>query len=83
MNSVYLGWQNQYNFFVPISREMPQDFGENLSPTVGALRVRLNPVLPCVREVVRCSTFLYFSGGRDRPSPWANLSSSNNLGKPL
>ncbi|MFT4716528.1 MAG: hypothetical protein ACI932_001715, partial [Paracoccaceae bacterium] len=23
-------------------------------------------VSPCVREVVRCSTFLYFSGGRDR-----------------
>ena len=25
---------------------------------------------PCVREVVRCSTFLYFSGGRDRTMTW-------------
>ena len=25
---------------------------------------------PCVREVVRCSTFLYFSGGRDRTLTW-------------
>jgi integrase/recombinase XerD len=25
---------------------------------------------PCVREVVRCSTFLYFSGGRDRKMIW-------------
>ena len=25
---------------------------------------------PCVREVVRCSTFLYFSCGRDRTMTW-------------
>ena len=25
---------------------------------------------PCVRQVVRCSTFLYFSGGRDRTMTW-------------
>ena len=28
------------------------------------------PLSPCVREVVRCSTFLYFSGGRDRTMTW-------------
>ena len=27
-------------------------------------------IAPCVREVVRCSTFLYFSGGRDRTLTW-------------
>ena len=27
-------------------------------------------ISPCVREVVRCSTFLYFSGGRDRTLTW-------------
>ena len=32
--------------------------------------LRRPDVPPCVREVVRCSTFLYFSGGRDRTMTW-------------
>ena len=31
---------------------------------------RTGPMSPCVREVVCCSTFLYFSGGRDRTMIW-------------
>ena len=40
--------------------------------TAGARRAKACAVseTPCVREVVRCSTFLYFSGGRDRMMTW-------------
>ena len=43
----------------------------NIQPTasIEALKDSLYDP-PCVRVVVRCSTFLYFSGGRDRMMIW-------------
>ena len=41
------------------------------APTGGGKRTGAGDgTAPCVREVVRCSTFLYFSGGRDRTLTW-------------
>ena len=37
------------------------------------------PVTPCVRVVVRCSIFLYFSGGRDRTMTWDIHRNENQL----
>ena len=34
---------------------------------------------PCVRVVVRCSIFLYFSGGRDRTMTWDIHRNENHL----
>ena len=47
----------------------------NCLPKLSQLKAKA----PCVRVVVRCSIFLYFSGGRDRTMTWDIHRNENQL----
>ena len=73
--------KSKKQFLLNAAKVIYMENSENLIPNsiLIAIAVHESAWAPCVRVVVRCSIFLYFSGGRDRTMTWDIHRNENQL----